>query len=142
MGESQKLTTRSEVGNELICFVRNIEGTALGNDLGGTIDTSLLKKFGGNPGGNLWGNLGGNLGVNLGGNLWGNLGVNLGGNLWVNLGCKLWTETNLIFKNKFGWDSNPGQIDDCLEMRFFRCLYILEKIPNLTIEIQKVEEED
>ena len=46
MGESQKLTTRSEVGTELGRFVINLEGTALGTTLGGTIDTALLEGLG------------------------------------------------------------------------------------------------
>ena len=46
LGASHKLTTRSEVGTELGCFVRNLEGTALGTALGGTIDTALLEDLG------------------------------------------------------------------------------------------------
>ena len=46
MGESHKLTTRSEVGTELGCFVRNLEGTVSGTALGGTLDTALLEDLG------------------------------------------------------------------------------------------------
>ena len=44
--ETHKLTTMSEVGTELGCFGRNLEGTDLGTALGGTVDTALLEGLG------------------------------------------------------------------------------------------------
>ena len=46
LGESHKLTTRSEVGTELGCFVINLEGAALGTALGRTVDTAVLGVLG------------------------------------------------------------------------------------------------
>ena len=46
LGESNKITTRSEVGTELGYFVRSLEGNALGTDLGGAANTALLEGLG------------------------------------------------------------------------------------------------
>ena len=42
---------------------------------------------------------------------------------------------NLILKNKFFLDSNPGQIDDFHEMRLFSLSIYIRKILILTTEI-------
>ena len=78
---------------------------------------------------------GGNHRYSLFEDFWETLGGNHWGNPGGNFGCKLWKKK--IFKKKFFWDSNPGQIDDFHLMRLFCLSIYIRNITYLSTVIQR-----